>query len=181
MQRRHFDVLVSAVGLLLAIVLGVFGFYFKERYDFAQNTVQDQLSAQKIFFPPKDALSPEELKQAGVKANAGKQVTTGEQAEVYANQFIALHLDGIAGGKTYSQMSSESRADPENAKLKGQVDSLFRGETLRGILLTTYGFWQLGQEAQLAMWICFIAAVLLLAFAIVGFVHAAKTPKDATI
>ncbi|MBM3675835.1 MAG: hypothetical protein FJW88_13005 [Actinobacteria bacterium] len=77
-------------------------------------------------------------------------------------------------------MSAESRADLENAKLRGQVDTPFRGETLRSILLTTCGLWQLGQEAQLAMWVCFIAAVLL-GFGIAGFVHAARTQTDAKI
>jgi hypothetical protein len=61
------------------------------------------------------------------------------------------------------------------------VQTLFRGETLRGLLLTTYGFWQFGQEAQLAMYICFIAGGLLLVFSVLGFIHASRTPKEATI
>ena len=129
----------------------------------------------------KDALSEEELAQPGVVKYAGEAVDDGRKAEVYANQFIALHLKAIAGGKTYSELSAASRENPDDTKLAGQVQTAFRGETLRGLLLTTYGFWQLGQEAQFAMFVSFVAALLLLAFAGLGYVHAFQTPKEATI
>jgi hypothetical protein len=78
---------------------------------------------------------------------AGEQMTTGPQAETYADHFIAVHLGEIAGGKTYSEVSAASIADPTNTKLAGQVQTLFRGETLRGLLLNSYGWWQIGQYA----------------------------------
>lgn len=181
MHRKTFDFLLSAAALILVVVLVVLGVYMKDRYDFAQGTVKTQLADQKIFFAPKSALSPEELKNPHIVKYAGKQVVNGEMAEVYANDYIGGHLKGIAGGKTYSQVSEESRANPNDEKLAGQVQTLFRGETLRGLLLTTYGFWQFGNEARLAMFICFIAAALLLVFSALGFYHASRTPKDATI
>jgi hypothetical protein len=131
---------------------------------------------------------------------AGQQVEDGDQAQVYANEFIDLHLSEIAGGKTYAELggplfalqdkvdaATEANA-PNLAELEGQLaaaraerTTVLTGETLRGLLLTTYGFWQFGQEAQLAMWVCFIGAAVLLLMAIAGYVHAFRSPADATI
>ena len=181
MQRKHLDMMVSTGGLLMAVVLLVFGIYFQGRYDFAHGTVEDQLAAQRINFPPAEALSDEEKEQPGVVKYAGQQVDDGDKARVYANEFIALHLANIADGKTYSELSSESRADPENEQLAGQVQTAFRGETLRGLLLTTYGFWQFGEEARLAMFVSFVVAGLLFLFSLLGFWHAVRTPREVTV
>ena len=178
MRRRTIDVLASSAGVVAAIVLLVAGIYFNQRYDFAENNVRDQLRAQQIFFPDQADLTDEELEQSGVVKYAGQQVDTGRKAEVYANEFIALHLSEIADGKTYSQLSSESRANPDDEELAGQVQASFRGETLRGLLLTTYGFWQLGQEARLMTIVCFAGAAILLVLSIIGFVHAFRTRRD---
>ena len=80
-------------------------------------------------------------------AYAGQQLTTGPQAQTYANNFIGVHLKEVAGGKTYAQVSTEALANPTNAKLAGQVATLFKGETLRGLLLNSYGWWQIGTYA----------------------------------
>ncbi len=200
MQRRHFDVLVSTGGLVLAVVLAVLGIYFNGRYDFAEHNVRDQLTEQNIFFPPKEALAEEELEQPGVVKYAGQQVDDGDKARVYADEFIGLHVQGIADGKSYAELGTperELRAQVEEAagnddpnladleaqlaEISGQRDTLFKGETLRGLLLTTYGFWQFGQEAQLAMWVCWIAAVMLLLMAVAGFLHAKRSSREQTI
>lgn len=177
MRRRTIDVLASLAGVVAAIVLFVAGTYFFQRYDFAETNVRDQLKAQQIFFPPKDALSEEELAQPGVVKFAGEQVDSGRKAEVYANQFIGLHLSEIAGGKTYSQLSTASRENPDDEKLAGQVQTAFRGETLRGLLLTTYGFSELGQQAQLMTYVSFAAAIALLILAVLGFWHASRSGR----
>lgn len=39
---------------------------------------------------------------------AGQLMTTGAQAEVYADDFIANHLKVIGGGLTYSQLSAKA-------------------------------------------------------------------------
>lgn len=166
--------LASTAGLVAVVVLVVAGFYFKSQSDFASSTVEDQLSAQQIFFPPADQLSEAERAQPGVVRYAGQQVDSGAKAEVYANEYIALHLREIADGKTYSQLSSEARANPEDTELAGLVETAFRGETLRGLLLTTYGFSQLGEQARLVTWICFIAALILLVLSALGFWHAVR-------
>jgi hypothetical protein len=193
MNRRTIDLAVSGAGVVIAVVLIVFGVYFSDRYAFAENNVKDQLSEQKVFFPEKDALADEELEQPGVVRFAGQLVDDGEKAEVYANQFIALHLEEIADGQTYAELggpqsalredvaAAEESNDPALPELQAQLDevtgqreTLFKGETLRGLLLTTYGFWQFGQEAQFAMIVSFAAAGLLLALAALGVLHAMR-------
>jgi hypothetical protein len=200
MKRRTIDLMVSGAGLMVAVALIVFGIYFNDRYQFAQNNVHDQLAREKVFFPPKSALSPEELKQPGVVRFAGQQVDNGEKAQVYANEFIGLHLQGIADGKTYAELggpqfalqdkvtAAQESNDPALPQLQKQLDAikaqrntLFTGETLRGLLLTTYGFWQFGQEAQLAMYVSFGAAGVLCALVCLGFFHAIRTRRNATV
>ena len=88
---------------------------------------------------------------------AGQHMTTGAQAETYANYFIGRHLFLIGGGKTYSQLSAEALAQPKNTALAGQVETVFSGTTLRSMLLEAYGFWQLGQIALIAAIASFIA------------------------
>ena len=77
----------------------------------------------------------------------GQQLTTGDQAKVYANNFIAVHLKAVAEGKTYSQTSAAAQANPQDPKLAAQVQTLFRGETLRGLLLNAWGWSQIGMYA----------------------------------
>lgn len=159
---------------MLAVVLIVLGIYFNDRYNFAHTNVREQLGQQKIFFPEKSALTVEELKQPGLVKYAGQQLLDGDQAQVYANEFIGEHLRETAGGKTYAERggplfalqdkvdaAKESNA-PNLASLEADLDAaraerttVLTGETLRGLLLTTYGFWHFGDEAQLAMWVCF--------------------------
>ncbi len=181
MQRKRFDILLSAGGLVLAAVLVVFGFYFSGKHDFAADNVHDQLMAQHISFPARADLTPEEKAEPGLVQYAGQKVDSGKKAEVYANQLIATHLKGIGGGKTYSELSAESRADPTDTKLAGLVQTAFRGETLRGLLLTTYGFDQLGDQADLAMWASFIGGGLFFLLGGLGLVHAIRTPREKTI
>jgi hypothetical protein len=144
---------VAAAGMMVVGVLAVVG----GSYD--KQVVRDQLTPQKIFFPP--AGSSELL--PGVKQYAGQQVVDGGQAKAYANDFINVHLSKIAGGKTYAEVSSAALADPKNAKLAGQKATLFQGETLRGLLLNAWGWSVVGTIATLAGFILLgLGAVLLL-------------------
>ena len=81
---------------------------------------------------------------------ADQQLTTGAQAQTYANSFIAVHLNEVAGGQTYAQMSAKAMANPTDQKPAGQVATLFKGETLRGLLLNAYGWWTIGTYALYA-------------------------------
>ncbi len=177
MQRRTFDLLVSVAGLVVVSALVVAGFIFRANAEFAKDNVSEQLTAQHISFPPAEALSDEEKQQDGVVKYAGQQVTTGDQARVFANEYIALHMNESLGGKTYSELSSESRANPDNTELAGKVQTAFRGETLRGMLLTTYAFWELGEKAEQASIAFFAGAGALALLAIAGLVHYSRTPK----
>jgi hypothetical protein len=130
MKRTTLDKLVSSVGLTVAAVLIAAGGLLTWANTFVSGQVHDQLAAQKIFFPPKgsDAIKGPEFKD--MQQYAGQQLTTGAQAKVYADSFIAVHLKEIGGGQTYAQLSSKALANPDDQKLAGQVQTMFRGETL---------------------------------------------------
>jgi hypothetical protein len=184
MRRKTFDALATAAGLLLAAVLLVAGVLLTWGHSYASNQVTSQLSAQKIVFPttssPEFKILPA-ANRAQMARYAGQTMTTGEQAETYANYFIARHLFLIGGGKTYSQLSAASLAQPNNTALAGQVQTIFRGTTLRSMLLEAYGFWQLGQIALIAAIASYIAAALMLVLSILGFLHLRRTAPEAEI
>jgi hypothetical protein len=184
MRRITFDTIVSAVGLLLAVILLVAGGLLFYAYDFVNSQVQQELTEQQITFPAANsaalkALPPDDA--AAMTVYAGQLMSTGAQAKTYADHFIAVHLSEIAGGKTYSQVSAESLADPSNATLKAQADTLFQGNTLRGLLLNAYAFWQVGQIALIASIVAFVAGAIMLILAGLGFWHRQRTPAEAEL
>jgi hypothetical protein len=128
------------VEVILAVILGVGSGLLFYGSNFGLNMVHTQLTAQNISFPAKGspALNPAEFPD--LQRYAGQKVDTGPKAKAYANGFIARHLDSVAGGKTYSQLSTAAQADPTNAKLTAQVATMFKGETLRGLLLYAWGW-----------------------------------------
>jgi hypothetical protein len=179
MKRRTFDVLTSTVGLGLAALLIVAGSLLTWAHNFVSDEVHNQLAAEKVFFP---ASSDPELKQpafAAVRQYAGQQLLTGDQAEVYADHFIANHLKAIGGGQTYSQLSAKSQAAPNDQKLAGQVQTMFRGETLRGLLLNAYAFGKVATIAGIAAVVAFVGAGLMLLLGALGLWHSARArPSD---
>ena len=179
MRRRTFDIIVSSVGAVLVVVLLAAGALAMWGYSFANNSVRDQLVAQQIYFPPagSDALKPPEIGKY-LNQYAGQQLTTGAQAEAYADHFIAVHLKEVAGGLTYAQVSAAAMADPTNTKLQGQVATLFKGETLRGLLLNAYAFWKVGQIALYAGITAFAGAALMLILTAFGFWHLRRVPVE---
>ena len=170
MRRTTFDSLMTAGGLVTTIVLAVAGVLLFVGYNFATSNVQSQLSQQHITMPAGPAIADPAIKPY-LSKYAGQQMTNGAQAEAYANHFIAVHLKEVAGGKTYSEVSTLSRLNPEDATLQGQVQTLFRGETLRGLLLNAYAFWKLGQIALIAGIGAFVAAGVMALLTILGFWH----------
>jgi hypothetical protein len=143
------------IGLQAVMVL-VFAFCAGFLYwgsGFVNGMIHDQLAAQQIYFPAKDSAAIKALPAAdatAVQRYAGQQLMTGDQAKVYADNFIAVHLKAVAGGKTYSQASAAAQANPQDPKLAAQVQTLFRGETLRGLLLNAWGWSQVGMYALYA-------------------------------
>jgi hypothetical protein len=182
MRRRTFDLVVSAVGALLTVFLLVVGGLAMWGYSFANSNVHDQLAAQQIYFPAvgSDALKSPEI---GPYLNkyAGQQLTTGAQAEAYADHFIAVHLKEVAGGQTYAQVSAKAQADPANTQLQAQVNTLFKGETLRGMLLNAYAFWKVGQIALYAGIAAFVGAAVMALLTVLGFRHVRRTSSDAEL
>jgi hypothetical protein len=111
----------------------------------------------------------------------GQQLTTGAEAEVYADHFIANHLLVIGGGKTYAQLAAEAIAQPTNAALAGKVQTVFQGETLRGLLLNAYAFGTMGTIAGIAAIAAFIAAAVMLILGGLGLMHARRTSPAAEL
>jgi hypothetical protein len=181
MKRRTFDVIASTIGLGLAALLIVAGGLLTWAHNFVTDEVHSQLAAQKIYFPPKgsDAIAAPEFK--AMQQYAGKQLTTGAQAEVYADHFIANHLKEIGGGQTYAQLSGKAQADPNNQKLQGQVAAMFKGETLRGLLLNAYAFGKMGTIAGIAALVAFIGAAAMAVLGVLGLWHAHRVPRDKEI
>jgi hypothetical protein len=128
------------VEIILTAILGVGGALLFYGGNFGLNMVHTQLAAQSISFPAKGspALNPAEYPD--LQRYAGQKVDTGPKAKAYADGFINRHLASVAGGQTYSQLSAASQADPTNAKLTGQVATMFKGETLRGLLMYAWGW-----------------------------------------
>jgi hypothetical protein len=195
LRRRTIDRLLVGLGAVVAIVLFVAAGLLTWGSNFAEDYVRDELSSQQIFFPPAEALTEEG--RDDLLDFAGQQVVNGDQAEAYAS-FIDGHLEGIADGLTYAELGgpqSEARAalaeaqesgapDDEIAALQddlnainGQRDSLFRGETLRGLLLSTYAWSTIGQIAGIAAIVAFVAGAVMVVLVVAGIVHLTRTPR----
>jgi hypothetical protein len=196
MKRRTLDILFSVGGLALAGLLLVVGLVMTSNANFAKTYVKGQLVEQKISFKPAAQLTAEEKKAPCLVKYAGQELTTGKQAECYANEFIGLHVKSIPGaqGKTYAEIGDLQTAlkakitqttDPAAvAGLQKQVadlttarETVFKGETLRGLLLTSYGFSVLGAKGGQVAFVCYLVAAILFVLSIAGFVHAFRTPK----
>jgi len=184
MRRKTFDALMVMAGLALAAVLLVAGALLTWGHSFVTDQVHSQLAAQKIVFPPANSDSIKTLPAAdatAMKVYAGQAMTTGAQAQTYADHFIAVHLREIGGGLTYSQLSAKALADPNNTELAGQVATVFKGETLRGLLLNAYGFWKMGQIVWIGAIVSFAGAALLLILSLFGVWHLRRAPETAEV
>jgi hypothetical protein len=159
--------LVAFAGFALSAILLAAGGLLLWGSTYVHNTVQNQLAAQQIYFPAQAAfahpkagteITPSMI--PSVSQYAGQQLLTGQQAEAYADHFIAVHIDNMTGGKTYSQLSTESMAQPNNTKLAATVNTVFKGETLRSMLLNAYGWWKVAQITFIASIVAFAAGGL---------------------
>jgi hypothetical protein len=183
LPRRTIDKLLIGIGIVATVVFAVAGALLAWGANFSNDYVYDELSSQNVVFPDEASLR-EEGRDDLVKY-ADEQVTTGPEAEAYAS-YINGHLQGIADGQTYSEIddrgaqeavvaaeeagASEATAD----ELRGQRDSLFRGETLRGLLLSAFAWSTMGRIAGIAAWVAFAAAAVMAALVVAGMVHLAR-------
>lgn len=180
MSRRSLDLILSLSAIVIAVVLVVAGGLLVWGGSYASNTVTDQLSEQNIAFPADTTQLPPDLQQY-----AGQQVTTGAQAKAYSD-YIAGHLEEVAGGKTFSEVSEAwiaSNSDPtlRDPALGAQRQTLFMGETLRGLLLNAYAFSVFGTIAMIGAWVSFAAAALLFVLGILGIIHGRRTSAETAV
>jgi hypothetical protein len=187
LPRRSIDKLLIGFGVVAAVVFAAAGALLTWGGNFADDYVHDELSSQRVFFP--DEASLREEGRSDLVKYADEQVTTGSEAEAYAS-FIAGHMEGIADGQTYSEIDDRGAAqavvdaresgasEAEVAELqatadelKAQRDSLFRGETLRGLLLSSYAWGTIGGIAAIAAWVAFAGAAVMAALVVAGLVH----------
>jgi hypothetical protein len=201
MTRRRLDIVIAAGGAMFAVLLITLGLVLRNEANFAKSNVSDQLREQKIMFKEEALLTPSERAAPGLVTYAGEQLQTGAQAQAYAG-LIAVHLKEQAEragypGETYGSIGAvqtslrtqlaeaKAKNDPAAADLQKKLDAVtalrenqFKGETLRGMLLTSYGFSVLGERAALAAVICLGIAAVAALLSMAGFVHAFMTPQD---
>jgi hypothetical protein len=184
--------LVSIGGVLMVVVLVVAGALLLVGYNFANGNVHNQLAEQQIVFPPQAAFTHPKAGSEitpsmipSVSQYAGQELTTGAQAQVYADDFIAVHLQEIGGGKTYAQLSQEAlslpKGSPAYTAAEAKVQTVFQGTTLRGLLLEAYGFSVLAEIALIGAICAFVLAALMAVLVVFGFIHARRTPETEQI
>lgn len=168
-DRKTIDQTFVLLGVISTLVLLVVGTILWQGYTFTTNQVRKELASQKITFPAKGspALDPKEF--PGLQQYAGQTVDDGVKAKAYANEYIGKHLEEAAGGKTYAEVSAAAMADKTNATLQAQKQTLFMGETLRGLLLNVYAFWTLGILAKYAAIVAYIGAALMAILVLLGY------------
>ena len=186
MKRKTFDMVLTAGGGVLVLVLLAAGALGMWGYSFANSNVHNQLAEQQITFPPAAAfahpVAGSEITPSmvgTVSKYAGQPLVTGQQAEVYADDFIAVHLQEIGGGKTYAQLSAAAMALPKGSAAytaaEAKVQSVFQGTTLRGLLLEAYAFGTFATIALIAGIAAFVLAGVMALLVAFGFWHARRT------
>jgi hypothetical protein len=182
MTRRTFDILTSTGGAVVVVVLLIAGGLLTWGSSFADNNVHNQLAQQQIYFPPKAAfahpkagteITPSMI--PSVSQYAGQQLLTGTQARVWANDFMAVHLNEMPYHGIYAKISTAARANPSNKALTALEQTSFQGTTLRGMLLEAYGFSVIGSVMMWGAIASFILAAILAVLVGFGFAHARRT------
>ncbi|HTZ08162.1 MAG TPA: hypothetical protein VMB72_03760 [Acidimicrobiales bacterium] len=189
MRRKTLDMILTAGGAVLVVVLVAAGALGLWGHSYAESNVHNQLAEQRITFPPAAAFAHPKVGTEitpsmipVVSQYAGQQLLTGAQAEVYADHFIAVHLNEIGQGQTYAQLSAKAMALPKGSAAytaaEAQVQTVFQGTTLRGLLLEAYGFSQFGQIALVGSIVAFVLAGIMLLLTVAGLLHLRRVPGD---
>jgi hypothetical protein len=190
-SRKVLDKLTSAGGLVAVVVLLAAGGLLIWGNSFVNSNVHNQLAQQEIYFPPNSVWAHATKNNTGeiqarmipyLQKYAGQELLTGQQAEAYADHFIAYHLAVMPYHGVYSKISSaELAAKPGSAQataLKALEQTSFQGTTLRGLLLEAFAFWKIGQVMLWGAIASFIGAAVLALLVALGFAHAARTPEE---
>ena len=199
MRRKTFDAILTAGGLVLAVVLLVAGGLLTWGHNFVTSEVRTQLAEQKIFIPPVGPALDDPAIKPYLTKYAGQQLLTGDQAKAYADHFIKVHVTAISGGKTYAELGGAQTAlkaqiadaqkagtdttalDKQLADLNTTRETVFKGETLRGLLLNAYAFGTMGKIAGIAAVGAFVGAGLMLLLSLLGMWHLRRTPAEAVM
>jgi hypothetical protein len=197
LKRRTIDSVLISFGLVAVVVFAVAGGLLTWGHNFSANYVHDELASQNITFPSADVLNEEG--RTDLLKYADQKLDTGKEAEAYAS-YINGHLQGIADGATYADLGTPERAakaavtdavaagEPQATVdelqatadgISGQRNTLFKGETLRGLLLSAYAWSTVGTIAGIAAIGAFIAAAVMALLVALGMVHHHKVPKAA--
>lgn len=174
MRRKTLDLLLNWVGLLLTVTLLVAGAGLLVGYSFTSSQVKSQLLEQKVFFPKVGQQDYQDLVAAKLTSYAGQQVLTGSEAQIFANDIIGVDTKAIAGGKTYAQLAA---ANPTSQ----QTELVFRGDTLRGLLLNAYAFGFIGVIALYAAIACFALALCMLVLTLLGVRHYKQVDPEVSL
>jgi hypothetical protein len=185
-MRSAFDKLISWTGLAMAAVLLVAGGLLAWANAFIGDQVHQQLSAQAITMPAGDALSGLPKADANaLKPYAGSPLDTGPEAKAFANHYILVHMNEASGNRTYSEVSGQyismtpaQQASPKGQELAGLRQTLFMGDTLRGLLLYGYAFATVGTIAGIAAIVSFAGAAVLLVLFALGIWHARRAKAE---
>ena len=193
MSRKTFDKITSILGLMLAVFLFVAGGLVQWGYSFANQSVSAQLSAQKFDFPTVTHNAKESADVTTFFAqHGGKVLTTGKEAQMYADHYLGYHLSlmptyAVASAKDMAAQAA-LRAAPNDAMAQAAatssaktLDTVFKGTSLRGMLLNAYAFWQLGQIAMYSAVAAFAGGLLFLVLALMGFAHLRKVGAEEAI
>jgi hypothetical protein len=175
--RSLIDRLVSAIGAVMGVALLAAAALLFYAHGYVHGQVADQLKDQQITFPAAGSQAITSLPaadQAEISKYAGQAMVNGDQAKAFADHYIKVHLSETAGGQTYAQVSAKALANPSDEKLAGQVQTLFRGETLRGLLLNAYAFDTMAKVALIAAWVSLVAGVVLILLAALGLIHSRR-------
>jgi hypothetical protein len=182
-MRAPFDKLISWTGIIMAAVLLVAGGLLTWASSYIGDQVEDQLVMQGITMPEKDALETDAQHEA-LDQYAGEEMTTGAQAQAFADQYILVHMNAASEGRTYEDVSGEyiSLSDEQKASEEGVAlgqlrQTLFMGNTLRGLLLNAYAFDTIATIAGYAAIAAFVGAALLLVLGVLGLRHAAQASR----
>jgi hypothetical protein len=189
MSRKVFDIIASAGGVAVVLTLVVAGGLLTWGHSFVSSNVHSQLAQQQIYFPPKAAF---EHPKAGTEITpsmipsasqyAGQQLLTGEQAKVYANDFIAVHLSEMPYGGVYAKVSTAARAAAPGSdaatKLAAVEQTSFQGTTLRGLLLEAYAFSEIGVVMLWGAIASFVLAAIMAVLVGLGIWHARRTSEE---
>ena len=199
LTRRGIDKTLVALGALFTVVLFVAGGLLAWGSNFAGDYVGKELRSQNISFPAAEALTTEG--RTDLVKFAGEQVTSGEQAQGYAS-FINGHLQKVAAGQTYADLgavqtaakdavqAAKDQAQPQSTidelqtkltTVNTQRDTLFKGETLRGLLLSAYAWSTVGRIAGIAAWAAFAAGVAMVVLVVLGIIHERRTSRRADV